>query len=117
MHIEKCCMSIHVLQGARRGELARHRLRGKRAIELGAGTGLAGLALAMLSCDVVLTDTSSILRLLQMNYDANLSPAACSGDLDKPLTNLCSAMLTAWQHCPGQFIKMQCYTMIGIFDV
>ncbi|KAK9861298.1 hypothetical protein WJX84_008331 [Apatococcus fuscideae] len=65
-------------KGARRGELARHRLRGKKAIELGAGTGLAGLALAMLSCDVVLTDTASILRLLQLNYDANLSPAACS---------------------------------------
>ncbi|KAK9845065.1 hypothetical protein WJX74_010163 [Apatococcus lobatus] len=70
-------------KGARRGELARHRLRGKKAIELGAGTGLAGLALAMLSCDVVLTDTASILRLLQLNYDANLSPAACSG-LDLP---------------------------------
>ncbi|KAK9868374.1 hypothetical protein WJX84_008776 [Apatococcus fuscideae] len=70
-------------KGARRGEFARQKLRGKSAIELGAGTGLAGLALAMLSCNIVLTDTAQILRLLQMNYDANLSPAACSG-LDLP---------------------------------
>ena len=85
---------FHASQGARRGEFARQKLRGKSAIELGAGTGLAGLALAMLSCNIVLTDTAQILRLLQMNYDANLSPAACSG-LASEARHACSLAVAA----------------------
>jgi hypothetical protein len=36
------------LQNIRKGDFARAKVNGKRAIELGAGMGLAGLALAML---------------------------------------------------------------------
>lgn len=37
-----------MLQNSRKGEFSRQRLKGKRAIELGAGMGLGGFAMAML---------------------------------------------------------------------
>ncbi|PNH06976.1 Methyltransferase-like protein 21D, partial [Tetrabaena socialis] len=60
----------------RKGEFARAKMRGKKAIELGAGMGLAGMAFAMVGADVVLTDTLDVLDLLRINYESNLSPAA-----------------------------------------
>jgi Lysine methyltransferase len=35
-------------RNARKGEFARHKVKGKHALELGSGMGLGGLALAML---------------------------------------------------------------------
>ncbi|GIL53527.1 hypothetical protein Vafri_9113 [Volvox africanus] len=60
----------------RKGDFSRAKVRGKRAIELGAGMGLAGMAFAMVGADVVLTDTADVLGLLRINYENNLSPAA-----------------------------------------
>eukprot|EP00198_Chlamydomonas_reinhardtii_P003232 XP_001692568.1 predicted protein [Chlamydomonas reinhardtii] len=60
----------------RKGDFARSKVRGKRALELGAGMGLAGMAFAMVGANVVLTDTADVLPLLRINYETNLSPAA-----------------------------------------
>ncbi|KAG2442095.1 hypothetical protein HYH02_009584 [Chlamydomonas schloesseri] len=60
----------------RKGDFARAKVRGKRALELGAGMGLAGMAFAMVGANVVLTDTVDVLPLLRINYETNLSPAA-----------------------------------------
>jgi predicted nicotinamide N-methyase len=43
-------------RNARKGEFARHKVKGKRALELGSGMGLGGLALAMLGEEVLGTD-------------------------------------------------------------
>lgn len=63
----------------RKGDFSRAKVRGKRGIELGAGMGLGGMALAMLGADCVLTDVAEVLPLLTRNYEANISPAACRG--------------------------------------
>ena len=68
------------VQNAKKGEFARHRLKGKRAIELGSGMGLGGFAFGLLGCETVVTDTAEVLPLLQRNYENNLSPAALRGD-------------------------------------
>jgi len=57
-------------------EFGRARVTGKRAIDLGSGTGAAGLALALLGADVTLTDVAGVVPLLRTNADANLGPAA-----------------------------------------
>ena len=72
---------VTLLQNARKGDFARHKMKGKRAIELGAGMGLGGLAFAMLGCDTVLTDVAAVLPLLHRNYENNLSPSALRGVL------------------------------------
>ncbi|GBF92173.1 hypothetical protein Rsub_05255 [Raphidocelis subcapitata] len=67
----------------RKGDFSRAKVRGKRAIDLGSGMGLGGLAFALLGADVVLTDMLPVLPLLRRNYENNLSPAAlraASGD-------------------------------------
>lgn len=46
--------SLVYMQNARKGEFARHKVKGKRALELGSGMGLGGLALAMLGDRFVL---------------------------------------------------------------
>ncbi len=71
------------LQNAKKGDFARHRLKGKRAIELGAGMGLGGFAFALLGCDTTVTDTAQVVSLLQRNYENNLSPAALRGESNK----------------------------------
>ncbi len=84
---ETCCCHCHFglsLQNARKGDFARHRLKRKRAIELGAGMGLGGFAFAFLGCDTTVTDTAEVMSLLQQNYEMNLSPAVLRG----LLTNL-----------------------------
>lgn len=58
------------------GDFTRAKLTGARALELGAGVGLAGLALAALGANVLLTDVASVLPLLTANVDRNLSPSA-----------------------------------------
>eukprot|EP00696_Hemimastix_kukwesjijk_P019945 gnl/Hemi2/9411_TR3272_c0_g8_i1.p1 gnl/Hemi2/9411_TR3272_c0_g8~~gnl/Hemi2/9411_TR3272_c0_g8_i1.p1 ORF type:complete len:287 (-),score=21.08 gnl/Hemi2/9411_TR3272_c0_g8_i1:132-992(-) len=46
-------------------------VKGKRAIELGSGTGLVGMAAALLGAHVVLTDQFEVLEHLQENVAAN----------------------------------------------
>jgi predicted nicotinamide N-methyase len=43
----------------------------KRAIEVGSGTGLCGIALSVLGADTILTDQANLLPLLQQNANAN----------------------------------------------
>ncbi|KAL3140651.1 hypothetical protein ABBQ32_005217 [Trebouxia sp. C0010 RCD-2024] len=66
-------------KNAKKGDFARHRLKGKRAVELGSGMGLGGFAFALLGCDTTVTDTAEVVSLLQRNYENNLSPAALRG--------------------------------------
>ncbi|KAM7422334.1 hypothetical protein PAMA_010411 [Pampus argenteus] len=47
-------------------------LRGRRIIELGAGTGVVGIVAARLGADVTLTDLSLALPQLQANVSANM---------------------------------------------
>jgi predicted nicotinamide N-methyase len=61
--------------GRPRGDWSRSALKGKRAVELGAGMGLGGMALALLGCDVMLTDVAEVLPLLRRNA-AQVRPEA-----------------------------------------
>ena len=63
-------------RNSRKGELCRARVAGKRVVDLGSGAGVAGLALALLGADVLLTDVAPVLPLLRTNADVNLGPAA-----------------------------------------
>ena len=49
----------------------RHRLVGARCVELGAGVGAVGIALAKLGAHVTLTDIGKVLPLLSENVQAN----------------------------------------------
>ncbi|XP_032406117.1 EEF1A lysine methyltransferase 3-like isoform X1 [Xiphophorus hellerii] len=50
-------------------------LRGRRVIELGAGTGLVGILAARLGAEVTVTDLPLALPQLQANVSANVPPA------------------------------------------
>jgi predicted nicotinamide N-methyase len=64
-------------------------LRGASVLELGAGTGVLGLALAhALGCQVVATDLPSVLPNLAANLAANPLPPGCAG--------ACRALAYAW---------------------
>ncbi|KAG6543530.1 hypothetical protein Mapa_015024 [Marchantia paleacea] len=66
---------VKFLRNSKKGEFSRAKLAGKRVIELGAGCGLAGLGMALLGCDVVVTDQIEVLPLLLRNVERNLSRA------------------------------------------
>ncbi|XP_068165152.1 protein N-lysine methyltransferase METTL21A [Antennarius striatus] len=55
-------------------EMGQVDLKGKAAIELGAGTGLVGIVAALLGAKVTLTDREPALDLLSANVKANLPP-------------------------------------------
>ena len=76
-HLQSCCTA----QNAFKGDFSRKRTQGKRAVELGSGIGLGGMAFALLGCsEVVLTDVKEVLPLLTMNLNSNLTPAALQGE-------------------------------------
>ncbi|XP_020693592.1 protein N-lysine methyltransferase METTL21A isoform X2 [Dendrobium catenatum] len=60
-------------KNSRKGRFSPSKLKGKRAIELGAGCGLAGLGMALLGCNVVSTDQIEVLPLLMKNITRNTS--------------------------------------------
>ncbi|PRQ33423.1 putative lysine methyltransferase, S-adenosyl-L-methionine-dependent methyltransferase [Rosa chinensis] len=60
-------------KNSRRGKFSPSKLKGKRVIELGAGCGVAGFGMALLGCDVVMTDQVEVLPLLMRNVERNTS--------------------------------------------
>jgi len=55
-------------------------LRGKRVLELGSGTGIVGLALALLGAQVTLTDKPCLVPLLIENIHLNFDPSQLAED-------------------------------------
>ncbi|XP_027347316.1 protein-lysine methyltransferase METTL21D isoform X2 [Abrus precatorius] len=60
-------------RNCRKGRFSPAKLKGKRVIELGAGCGVSGVGMALLGCDVVVTDQKEVLPLLQRNVERNIS--------------------------------------------
>ncbi|XP_057953067.1 uncharacterized protein LOC131147591 [Malania oleifera] len=60
-------------KNCRKGRFCSSKLKGKRAIELGAGCGVAGFGMALLGCNVVSTDQKEVLPLLMRNVERNTS--------------------------------------------
>lgn len=69
-------LAKYIEKNSRRGDFSRAKVRGRRVLELGAGMGLAGMAMALLGCDVAFTDIGDVLLLLRHNVEQNVSPAA-----------------------------------------
>ncbi|ERM97434.1 hypothetical protein AMTR_s00124p00014420, partial [Amborella trichopoda] len=59
-------------RNCRKGQFCLNKLKGKRAIELGAGCGLAGFGMALLGCNVISTDQKEVLPLLMRNVERNI---------------------------------------------
>lgn len=47
--------------------------RSKRVLELGSGTGIAGIVCSLLGCHVTLTDQLQLLPIIQNNFNLNQS--------------------------------------------
>ncbi|CAI8616358.1 unnamed protein product [Vicia faba] len=60
-------------RNCRKGRFSPAKLKGKRVIELGAGCGVSGFGMALLGCNVTVTDQEEVLPLLQRNVDRNTS--------------------------------------------
>ncbi|KAE9616706.1 putative lysine methyltransferase, S-adenosyl-L-methionine-dependent methyltransferase [Lupinus albus] len=60
-------------RNCRKGRFSPAKLKGKRVIELGAGCGVSGFGMALLGCDVIVTDQKEVVPLLQRNVDRNIS--------------------------------------------
>ncbi|XP_004506058.1 uncharacterized protein [Cicer arietinum] len=60
-------------RNCRKGRFSPAKLKGKRVIELGAGCGVSGFGMALLGCDVTVTDQKEVLPILQRNVDRNIS--------------------------------------------
>ncbi|CAJ2654496.1 unnamed protein product [Trifolium pratense] len=60
-------------RNCRKGRFSPAKLKGKRVLELGAGCGVSGFGMALLGCDVTVTDQKEVLPLLQRNVDRNIS--------------------------------------------
>ncbi|XP_054811580.1 uncharacterized protein LOC129312850 isoform X2 [Prosopis cineraria] len=60
-------------KNCRKGKFSPAKLKGKRVIELGAGCGVSGFGMALLGCDVIVTDQKEILPILQRNVERNIS--------------------------------------------
>ena len=56
-------------------------LRRCKVLELGAGTGVAGICAALLGADVTITDTASSMPLLMQNVESHCSPVSEAGRL------------------------------------
>ncbi|XP_007932936.1 protein N-lysine methyltransferase METTL21A [Orycteropus afer afer] len=61
-------------------------LRGRSAVELGAGTGLVGIVAALLGANVTITDRKVALEFLKQNVQANLPPHIQAKAVVKELT-------------------------------
>ncbi|KAJ1817096.1 Protein-lysine N-methyltransferase efm6, partial [Coemansia sp. RSA 2599] len=68
----------------RQAEEGKLDLAGKTVLELGAGTGIVGIALAQLQpqCSVFVTDKQELVPLLQRNIELNGATNACAECLD-----------------------------------
>ncbi|KAL4840796.1 hypothetical protein H8958_010276 [Nasalis larvatus] len=67
-------------------EMGAVELRGRSAVELGAGTGLVGIVAALLGAHVTITDRKVALEFLKSNVQANLPPHIQSKTVVKELT-------------------------------
>lgn len=64
--------------------VAQH-IKGLKVLELGSGTGLAGLFAAHLGASILLTDVASNVQLLQSNIQANAAQAHCGHNPALPI--------------------------------
>ncbi|KAG0589047.1 hypothetical protein M758_2G241000 [Ceratodon purpureus] len=65
-------------KNSKKGEFSRAKLHSKRVLELGAGCGLSGLGMALLGCEVVVTDQAEVVPLLRRNMERNMARAKYS---------------------------------------
>jgi len=86
-----------VEKSGRGREGGRRRRRKCRVIELGAGTGIAGIAASLLgAAHVVVTDLPYVVPLIQTNIDLNVSPPPSSLPSSSSSPSSCIARAYAW---------------------